>query len=395
MSPKRSGGSGGGGGTIQNAHPTLLHSIVERTKSPSLADGSAISPSEHRLSRLRYIYGALMQENAAQHDHQQQHFQQLRRAATACSSASAAACRRRGAQPYAAAGAGSTGARAAAAAAATAAAAASRLQPSNAFALISRSVITATDPLARMRAARHLGNQYSRMNLTSPASSPAPPLPRAVFDRATHYANIHKSRAFGNEASRRNSQAQATQAQAALPVESGTSVRRRLQPQRSRRLLQAQAQPQQRAPIVAIVPQKIANSCYAGNQSSASVASTISSSAQHDYGLYCRLRNRLVLLEQCRMQMMQLYGKDEFLDEYTELLEHCWRYEAKHRSVEQFATDKIVEVLADLEQMQRKRAKTAPAAMVVNARAARTTTADESVVKQLRVPKKLQGIIAT
>lgn len=69
------------------------------------------------------------------------------------------------------------------------------------------------------------------------------------------------------------------------------------------------------------------------------------SSRVEEYGTYCRLRNRLAMLEQRRVQLMEMYGRDDFLDEYTELLERCWLYESTHANVEPFATAKIVRVL--------------------------------------------------
>lgn len=76
--------------------------------------------------------------------------------------------------------------------------------------------------------------------------------------------------------------------------------------------------------------------------------------ATHEYGVYYSLKNRLTLLEDQRDQMVRLYGIDAFLDEYTELLEDCWRFETSHSNVAKYATGKIGRVLNDCERSKQK-----------------------------------------
>lgn len=73
----------------------------------------------------------------------------------------------------------------------------------------------------------------------------------------------------------------------------------------------------------------------------------------HEYGVYYSLKNRLILLENQRDQMVRLYGIDAFLDEYTDILEDCWRFETSHANVTKFATGKIGRVLSDFEQLKK------------------------------------------
>lgn len=69
----------------------------------------------------------------------------------------------------------------------------------------------------------------------------------------------------------------------------------------------------------------------------------------HEYGNYYNLKNRLTVLESQRNEMMRRYGQDKFLDEYTDLLHECWKFESNHPNVKQMAKEKIELIMHELE----------------------------------------------
>lgn len=117
--------------------------------------------------------------------------------------------------------------------------------------------------------------------------------------------------------------------------------------------------------------------------------------ATHEYGVYYSLKNRLTLLEDQRDQMVRMYGMDAFLDEYTELLEECWRFEASHSNVSKYATGKIGRVLNDFERMRQKDGRCSTPSKVANKK--KTKPIDMDTTKKPEVegtvikkkPKKL------
>lgn len=66
------------------------------------------------------------------------------------------------------------------------------------------------------------------------------------------------------------------------------------------------------------------------------------------FGNYYNLKNRLILLDEQRTALMQLYGRDRFLNEYTDLLQQCWHFEQVHKNVLPFAQAKIQAMLAEM-----------------------------------------------
>lgn len=66
------------------------------------------------------------------------------------------------------------------------------------------------------------------------------------------------------------------------------------------------------------------------------------------FGNYYNLKNRLILLDDQRIALTQLYGRDRFLNEYTDLLQQCWHFEQLHKNVLPFAQEKIKEMLAEM-----------------------------------------------
>lgn len=107
----------------------------------------------------------------------------------------------------------------------------------------------------------------------------------------------------------------------------------------------------------------------------------------HEYGNYYNLKNRLVLLEERQVDMIKIYGQDRFLDEYTEILEECWKFERGHKNVAQFATSKIERVLIALENMEwNKLANTNRVAAIMN----RVTNVKKPAVTPVPPPTSAQ-----
>lgn len=147
----------------------------------------------------------------------------------------------------------------------------------------------------RCSIARVLGNQYSKQNMAA-----APGMTSNANIGTDKTPLVLKGRVYGNHRSLQNVQT-----------------------------IQAQRQQQQQ--------QRCDNS----------VSSILNTPAS--FGNYYNLKNRLILLDEQRAALMQLYGRDRFLNEYTDLLQQCWHFEQVHKNVLPFAQAKIQAMLAEME----------------------------------------------
>lgn len=71
-------------------------------------------------------------------------------------------------------------------------------------------------------------------------------------------------------------------------------------------------------------------------------------SPEIDY--YNHIKSRLIMMDAQHFKMMSIYGRDNFLEEFTELLEACASFEQDHSSLEPYAILKI----NDIHMMRRK-----------------------------------------
>lgn len=147
----------------------------------------------------------------------------------------------------------------------------------------------------RCSIARVLGNQYSKQNMAAGAPVTPPPYPQNV---ANNTQLVLKGRSYGNQRSLQNVQ--------------NIQVQRQHQQQRC-------------------------------DDSFLSISNTPAS-----FGNYYNLKNRLILLDEQRAALMQLYGRERFLNEYTDLLQQCWHFEQLHKNVLPFAQVKIQAMLAEM-----------------------------------------------
>lgn len=168
----------------------------------------------------------------------------------------------------------------------------------------SSSNTTVCSNACRMASARAIGNAYSRKNLTPRSGSSSMSVRTST---PSQMQMIEKGRDYGKQQSQRNIRYYLAQ--------------QKLNAQRTER-----------------------EGFWLCQWSNKNIA--------HEYGNYYNLKNRLTLLEDRKQDMIRIYGADRFLDEYTEMLEECWKFEKSHKNVEQFATEKIETVLTDLENME-------------------------------------------
>lgn len=74
-------------------------------------------------------------------------------------------------------------------------------------------------------------------------------------------------------------------------------------------------------------------------ETNAGVSAGAGDSSELDY--YNKIKNRLLMMEEQHRKMISIYGRDNFLEEFTELLQDCATFERNHRNLEPYAILKM------------------------------------------------------
>lgn len=218
--------------------------------------------------------------------------------------------------------------------------------------------LSVNEPVSRVMMARALGNVFSNQNNQSQSRTTVKALSSNTSStrETEREKRVRLARSYGNTFSQKNVEKTLSQSK-----KNGSSKSGAIETEKGKRARLARTYGNQHSQVnlEKVKDQKLRQDFRRDREPSRpptpheeQPTRWSNKTATHEYGLYYTLKNRLSLLETQRDQMVRLYGIDAFLDEYTELLEDCWRFETTHSNVVKFATGKIGRVLKDFEKMK-------------------------------------------